>query len=59
MSAPVIGMFVGILLAFAAILNGFSGFVLAVVFGGLGYVIVGQVTGQLDVVGMIRSRSRG
>lgn len=59
MSTPVLGLVVGILLAIAATTGGFGGFLLAVLFGLVGYLVVGQLTGKLDVVAMLRGKNSG
>lgn len=59
MSRTVIGLFVGLLLALAAIAGGFWGLVLAVVFGLVGLVVGLQADGRLDLTAIVRSRGRG
>ena len=59
MSRPVIGLFVGLLLALAALIGGFWGLVLAIVFGLVGVVIGLQADGRLDLAAVVRSRGRG
>jgi len=49
MSVSTIGLFTGLLLALAAILGGFWGFVLALVLGGLGWVVAAQIEGRIDL----------
>ncbi|MCF8589027.1 DUF2273 domain-containing protein [Gordonia sp. HY285] len=59
MSKAVIGLFAGLLLALAALVGGFWGLVLAIVFGLIGLVIGLQLDGALDLGAVIRSRGRG
>lgn len=59
MSKTVIGLFVGLLLALAALVGGFWGLVLALVFGAVGVVVGLQLDGRLDLGAVIRSRGRG
>ena len=49
MSYPIAGMLAGLLLAIAATTGGFGGFVLALVFGAVGLLVAGQLSGQFDV----------
>lgn len=59
MSAPVIGMIAGLLLALAATTGGFGGFLLAVLFGLLGYLVAGQLSGKLDLGALLRGKNSG
>lgn len=59
MSTPTIGLFVGLLLAIAAAIDGFGGFLLAVVLGALGWLAAAQLTGAVDVAALVRGRGRG
>ncbi|MDM8084599.1 DUF2273 domain-containing protein [Cellulomonas cellasea] len=60
MSATVIGIFVGILLAIAAILGGFGGFLLALGLGLIGLVVGAQIEGRVDLGSMVQAgRRRG
>ncbi|GAA1403709.1 MULTISPECIES: DUF2273 domain-containing protein [Oerskovia] len=56
MSVSTIGLLTGILLALAAILGGFWGFVLAAVLGGVGWVVGAQIEGRIDLGAAFRSR---
>lgn len=56
MSVSTIGLLTGILLALAAILGGFWGFVLAVVLGGVGWLVAAQIEGRIDLGAAFRSR---
>ncbi|GAA4670096.1 DUF2273 domain-containing protein [Gordonia humi] len=59
MSKTVIGLFAGLLLAIAALVGGFWGLVLALVFGLIGVVVGLQLDGRLDLTAIVRSRGRG
>ena len=59
MSFTTTGVIVGLLLAIAAILGGFNGFLLALVFGVLGWVIAAQIDGRLDIGAFLGGRRRG
>lgn len=59
MSTPTLGLFVGLLLAIAAAIDGFGGFLLAVVLGAAGWLVAAQVTGAVDVPSLVRGRGRG
>ena len=52
MSATATGAVVGAALAFAALLFGFWGFVLTVVFAGVGALVGRIIAGELDVRGL-------
>jgi outer membrane lipoprotein SlyB len=54
-----IGLFAGLLLGLTAAVGGFTGFLIALVLGAIGYVIGGQRDGEFDVVSMLRGRGRG
>ena len=56
MSVSTTGLLTGILLAVAAILGGFWGFALAVVLGGVGWVVGGQLEGRIDLGAVFHSR---
>ena len=59
MNKAVIGLFAGLLLALAALVGGFWGLVLALVFGLIGVVVGLQLEGTLDLGAVVRSRGRG
>lgn len=59
MSVTTAGMFAGLLLALAAIVGGFSGFLLALVLGTLGWVIAAAVDGRIDLAFLLGGRRRG
>lgn len=56
MSVSTTGLFTGVLLAIAAILGGFWGFLLAVVLGGVGWVVAAQIEGRIDLGAVFHSR---
>ncbi len=59
MPTPAIGIIIGVLLAIAATTGGFSGFLLALVLGAAGYVVVAQLSGKLDLASMLGGKSSG
>jgi uncharacterized membrane protein len=58
MSKSSAGLVAGLLLALAAVIGGFSGFLLALVLGTVGLVIGAQLDGTLDLPGLFRGRQR-
>jgi uncharacterized membrane protein len=58
MSTPISGAIVGILLALAALVAGWSGFLLALVLGLVGYVAAGSLSGEVDLRALT-GRQRG
>lgn len=56
-SAVSVGMVVGLLLAIAAAVGGFSAFALAVFLGAVGALVGAQVSGRVDVLGWLQSRT--
>ncbi len=59
MNNTVVGLIAGLLLALAVILGGFSGFVFAVMLGGIGMAIGAHRDGHFDLGALLRSRGRG
>lgn len=59
MTTPVIGMIAGLLLAIAATTGGFGGFLLALLFGLVGYLVAGQLSGKLDLSALFRGKNSG
>ena len=60
MSTSVIGIFIGIFLAIAAILGVFGGFLLALGFAVIGLVVGAQIEGRVDLGSMVQAgRRRG
>lgn len=58
MTTSTIGLLAGLLLGIAAAVGGFSGFLIAVVLGFIGYLIGGQVDGEFDLGKLFRGRGR-
>ncbi len=56
MSVSTIGLFTGLLLAIAAILGGFWGFVLALALGGVGWIVAAQIEGRIDIRAAFQGR---
>ena len=56
MSKSTTGLLAGLLLAIAAIIGGWTGFLLAVVLGLVGLVVGAQLSGDVDVPGLFRGR---
>lgn len=59
MNASSIGLLAGLLLAIAAVAGGWLGFLLGVVLGGVGLVIAGHLSGEIDLAAVGRGRGRG
>jgi len=59
MPTTAIGIIIGVLLAIAATTGGFSGFLLALVLGAVGYLVAAQLSGKLDLAGLLGGKSRG
>ncbi len=58
MNSSTIGLVVGLLLALAAIVGGFTGFLLALVLGALGYILGAWRDGEIDSATFRRGRPR-
>jgi uncharacterized membrane protein len=59
-SAPVIGLFAGLLIAIAAAAGGFAGFLLALVLGAVGFAVGRYLTeGTKDLDDLMSRRRRG
>ena len=56
MTTSTIGLIAGLLLTIAIVAGGFTGFLLAVVLGGAGYLVGGHVDGELDLAALVRGR---
>jgi len=54
-----IGLIAGLLLGIAAAAGGFPGFLIALVLGAVGYLVGGQLDGELNLADLIRGRGRG
>lgn len=59
MSASIVGIFAGLILALIAMTGGFGWFVLAALFAAVGYVIGAHLEGKLDLSALMPGRSRG
>lgn len=59
MSSTTTGALIGLLLAIAAIVGGFNGFLLAVVFAAVGWAVAAQIDGRLDIGALLSGRRRG
>lgn len=59
MTTATVGMLAGVLLGVAAAAGGFTGFLIALVLGAIGYVVGGQRDGELDVTSWFQGRRRG
>jgi hypothetical protein len=58
MNIPLSGATVGILLALVAVMGGWTGFLLALVLGLVGYVLAGSVSGDVNLRALA-GRDRG
>lgn len=59
MTTATAGLLAGVLLGVAAAAGGFTGFLLALVLGVLGYVVGGHRDGEFDATSWLRGRGRG
>ncbi len=59
MTTSTIGLIAGLLLGIAAAAGGFPGFLIALVLGAVGYLVGGQLAGELNLADLIRGRGRG
>lgn len=59
MTTSSLGLIAGLLLGVAAAAGGFTGFVIALLLGVIGYLIGGQTDGQFDLGALLRGRGRG
>lgn len=59
MTTATVGLLAGLLLGIAAAAGGFTGFLLALVLGAIGFVIGGHRDGEFDAIAFIRGRGRG
>ena len=59
MNNAMIGRFVGLLLALAAVAGGLAGFLLALALGAAGLVLGLNRDGTIDLGALLRSRGRG
>ncbi|WP_010147105.1 hypothetical protein [Serinicoccus profundi] len=56
MNTATLGLLIGLLLALTGILGGLGGFLLALVLGGAGYAVAGQLSGEVDLTAALRGR---
>lgn len=59
MSHTAIGLVAGLLLAIAVTTGGFTGFLLALVLGAVGWVVGAAVEGRIDIGSLFGGRRRG
>ena len=59
MTTATAGLLAGLLLGVAAAAGGFTGFLLALVLGAIGYVVGGHRDGEFDATAILRGRGRG
>lgn len=59
MTTSMIGVIAGLLLGVAGAAGGFSGFLLALVLGVVGYLVGAQRDGELDLGALLRGKDRG
>jgi len=59
MTTSTIGLIAGLLLGVAAAAGGFSGFLIALVIGAIGYGVGGQLDGEFDLANLRGGRRRG
>lgn len=59
MTTATAGMLAGLLLGIAAAAGGFTGFLVALLLGAIGYVVGGHRDGEFDATAWLRSRGRG
>lgn len=56
MTTSTIGLLAGLLMTIAIVTGGLLGLLLAIILGGAGYLIGGQVDGELDLGALLRGR---
>lgn len=59
MTTATLGLIAGLLLGVAAAAGGFTGFLIALILGAIGYAIGGQRDGEFDLTTLLRGRGRG
>jgi uncharacterized membrane protein YeaQ/YmgE (transglycosylase-associated protein family) len=59
MSTSTVGLVAGLLLGVAAAAGGFWGFLVALVLGAVGYLVGGQLDGEIDLGQLWGPRRRG
>lgn len=58
MTTSTVGLLAGLLLGVAGAAGGFTGFLLALVLGGVGFLVGGQRDGELDLGRLFGGRGR-
>ncbi len=56
MTTSTVGLLAGLLLTIAIIAGGLTGFLLAIVLGGAGYLLGGHIDGEFDLGSLVRGR---
>jgi uncharacterized membrane protein len=56
MKASFTGLVAGLLLALAVITGGFTGFLLALALGAIGFAVAGALSGEIDIFDKLRGR---
>jgi uncharacterized membrane protein YeaQ/YmgE (transglycosylase-associated protein family) len=59
MTTSTAGLLAGLLLGVAAAAGGFTGFLVALVLGVVGYLVGGHRDGEFDLNALLRGRGRG
>ncbi len=59
MTTSTVGLLAGLLLGVAAAAGGFTGFLVALVLGVVGYLVGGHRDGEFDLNALLRGRGRG
>ncbi len=59
MNASSLGLIAGLLLGVAAAAGGFTGFLIALVLGVIGFLVGGQRDGEFDLSALFSNRGRG
>ncbi|MGR6026782.1 hypothetical protein ACS7JX_07860 [Rhodococcus erythropolis] len=59
MTTSTVGLLAGLLLGVASAAGGFTGFLIALVLGVIGYLVGGQRDGEFDLGVMLKGRGRG
>lgn len=59
MTTATVGLLAGLLLGVAAAAGGFTGFLIALTLGAIGYAIGGQRDGEFDLTSILKGRGRG
>lgn len=59
MRTATVGLLAGLLLGVAAAAGGFTGLLIALVLGAIGYAVGGHRDGEFDLSSLLRGRGRG